>query len=749
MGLSDFRYEEDLSDPEEEIGWEDLTDEPEQEQAESERLQAFSSIVSGMVEEAVSAREASGIEQRWLEDMRQYYGGDWTLMAYNSAVQRAAEGGTNLLKTQSKEQQRKSKITVNITRPKTNAVVARLADMLLPTDDKNWGLFPTPIAQLVKDIGNKAPAEKAFGVPVQNEDGTEATMADVAAEAQKLADEACRGMEKVIEDQLIQCNYNGEFRKSLWDLGVLGTFIMRGPFVRATTKRAWTKQGGRWTLSVRTDESPASERVSPWSYYPDPACGGDIANARYHVEKIEYNERTLRELRDQPGFLSDQIVECLNEGPRARRASANDRSQRMVSGQYERDEKSTYEVFMVHGYFTKGQLEDAQVEGCECATDDERHEQVNGCVFLCNGRVIKAYLNPLSSAEMPYSVAVYEKIDGQVFGVGVPFVLRNPQRVVIAGWRMLMDNSALAGGVQVVVNKQFIDPADGQWTINGTKLWVGKEGLEDVRAAFGTFQVDSRINEIMAVIDRALRFGEDETSLPAIMEGSQAQAPQTVGVATVLTNSANTVLRRLVKSIDDDVTDDHITRYYDFNMEHHPDDSIKGDYQVDARGTSVLLVRDLQQQSLMMAGQFVLNPLLGRFHKRMGYDWLKSMYEAQHIDSATILVDDQEAQSIIDQMMQAPPEEPPPPQIAVAEIKASVDQAKLQATMEDRDRERAHDTERMRLEYQLEMIRYANEKNMKLEDVKTKMTELLMTQQHEQRMQEREISIKAQMGSGI
>jgi hypothetical protein len=269
----------------------------------------------------------------------------------------------------------------------------------------------------------------------------------------------------------------------------------------------------------------------------------------------------------------------------------------------------------------------------------------------------------------------------------------------------------------------------------------------DVGHAFKTYQFDTRQAEIQAIIDRALRFAEDESSIPSLLEGNQGQAPDQVGSMTLLYNNANTVLRRLVKTIDDCITDTMISRFYDWNMQYNEDESIKGDFQIDARGSSALIQRDTQKQMLLQIATYVLNPVLAKFHKNEGYDWLKSVYEMNQIDAKSILVGEDEATRIIQQMQQQPQQQDP--KVAVAQIKAQLDSAKLQASMQDAERERQADIQKMNLQYQLEMIKYANENKMKLEDVKARMTELLLQHRHEERMQQRELDIKARMGSGI
>jgi hypothetical protein len=713
-----------------------------------DRLEAFGVAVQKMIDEAISARDASGIESRWIEDLRQYYGSEISQHSYRSMTQMAQEGVTDAVV--SGDRQTRSRISVNITRPKTNAAISRISEMMLPTDDKNFAIRPTPNPDLSSDLTRgHGTVLTVGGQPIMKPDGTELTAADAAKQAIEEAAERAKRMEREIEDQLVECNYNAEFRKGIWDFCVLGTMILRGPFVKRYVGKKWTKLPDGWMLQIEEKYAPAVVRVSPWNFYPDPAAGGDIEKARYVVEVEEFNAKTLRELRGQQGYITSQINECLNEGPKASKAGRGRRAgiDRIVPGEYVTPDDAVFDVYIVHGEFTRGDLEAAGVEGCECESDEERQDAVSGCVFICNGRPIKAYLNPLDSGELPYSVAQYERIEGQMFGVGIPYILRNPSKVVTAGWRMMMDNAALSAGGQIVINRKLIEPADKSWALTGSKIWFSKDGVVDVGHAFKTYQFDTRQAEIQAIIERALRFAEDESSIPSLLEGNQGQAPDQVGSMTLLYNNANTVLRRVVKTIDDCITDTMISRFYDWNMQYNEDDSIKGDFQVDARGSSALIQRDMQKQMLLQIATYVLHPVLAKFHKNAGYDWLKSVYEMNQIDAKSILVGEDEATRIIQQMQQQPP--PQDPKVAVAQIKAQLDSAKLQASMQDAERERQADIQKMNLQYQLEVIKYANENKMKLEDVKARMTELLLQHRHEERMQQRELDIKARMGSGI
>jgi hypothetical protein len=83
------------------------------------------------------------IEARWIEDLRNYHG------LYDNTTEAALRLA------------RKSRAFVKITRKKTNAWAARLEDLIYPTDDRNWGIQPTPVPRLAKDAAQAAQQAKA------------------------------------------------------------------------------------------------------------------------------------------------------------------------------------------------------------------------------------------------------------------------------------------------------------------------------------------------------------------------------------------------------------------------------------------------------------------------------------------------------------------------------------------------------------------------------------------------------------
>ena len=87
--------------------------------------QRFSDLESQLQQRAL-------IEQRWLEDLRQYRG----------------EYEPDFLKALTTA--KKSAVFVNITREKTDAWASQMGDMLFPVDDKNYGIAASPDPELLQ-----------------------------------------------------------------------------------------------------------------------------------------------------------------------------------------------------------------------------------------------------------------------------------------------------------------------------------------------------------------------------------------------------------------------------------------------------------------------------------------------------------------------------------------------------------------------------------------------------------------------
>lgn len=713
-----------------------------------QQIQNIGTAIAKKRDEAVKARAGSGIEEEWLECEEAYLGIDDANRHENRSYKPLHPTGSF---TTIKRDPARSTVYLNITRPYVDAAVARVADMLMPTDDRNYNIRPTPNPDLEQGVrdGIKQKVEQAFAQaqqqaqqppqpgqppqapqpPAQIDQGEMILRLgqEVMEEAKKRAETA----EKQIDDWLIQCQYHSELRKMLEDCGRLGVGIIKGP---SPTRRKAVKTNADGSVEMVISIDPESRRVDPWNFFPDGACGDDIHNGSYVFELDKLSTKALRELKDQPGYLAEQIDKVIEEGPGKVRDKGLGRPGNVTS-----DEDEMFDVWYYYGLLDKDDLEALGVSIEEGA----KLLGVPAIVTVVNDSVIKASLNPLDNGAYPFDVMPWQRRAGYWAGVGIAKQINTPQRIINAATRNMMDNAGISGGPILILRRGMIEPADGQWNLTPRKFFFVKEEAEVRNAAdaITSIIVPSNQQEMSNIIQFALKMAEDVTGLPQLMQGSMGnQAPDTVGGMQMVMNNASTVLRRIARTFDDCVTEPHIRRYYDWLQMYGPDEA-KGDCFIDARGSSALVERDIQNQSILQMGQLVMNPSFGIDPKK----WFAEACKAQRLDPKKFQYTEEEQAKLAQQ----PPA--PPPQVAVAQIREQgamerkkmelaadqqSDQLEAKIDLEriktDRDRDTIYvqaETERTRaenearmnelmLKRELEMLKYANANKMTLDTLK-------------------------------
>jgi hypothetical protein len=559
-------------------------------------LKAIQNLAASLVVKrdiAVRARAACGIEQIWREDELAFEGFDKASLQ-NRMIDYASG---NAPPKSSNKGPKRSTVVINIVRPKCETAEGRFSDIVLPTDGKNWGLKTTPVPELASGIKDDRPAVmKETGQPVVGPNGQPATIKDIARSDKDVADEKMSKMEQVIEDQLTECAYNGECRKAQRNAVRLGTGILKGPMVIKNLKKSWTKkEDGAATvrvLTVEESETPASRSVDPWDCYPDPECRDDIKRAGYIWERRAITPRELRSFIGVDGYLTDQINAVLLEAPQKVTVAMAKDDMLMLSVRYDIAERgSAYEMWEYNGDVNREELE---AMGVDVASAQDI-PSLTACVVMINDKPIKATLNPLDTGDLNYDFFVWTPRAGVPWGLGVARELASVSRVLIAAWRAMMDNAGDSAGSNTVVGAD-VEPVDGEWAITGKKLWRSTNDTLRIDQQFHQFQIDNNQKELQAIIELCLKFADMESQIPMLFNGEKGELPETLGATNIMVDSANVALRSRVKLWDDAVTRPHITRYYDWNMQYHEDDGIKGDYKVDPRGISFLLERDQQKQ---------------------------------------------------------------------------------------------------------------------------------------------------------
>ena len=651
----------------------------EQKKAEAEkiaRLDALAVSLASKRRAAIDARVNSGIETIWSEDEdafdgiddlnRQQEGAQGSRHRYTKSKSSAGSYSVN-------DEAPDANVCIllpNITGPYVEAGAATIADMLLPLDDWPFALDTTPVPELngliesIKDF----PEDQMVRTPQMTQElpagqlrkGAE----DILAKAKKCAEKA----ETRIKDWLTECQWHGKSRRQIDDSARVGTGITKGPVPVQKKQYVWHDQEGVQTLEIREEIKPVTENVDYWNLYPDyPACGENIHNGSFVWERGEITKKTLQDLRGQDGYIDSQIEMCLREGPQRFEVDVSDRRQAALGD-------GPYEIWWFHGSLER---EDAESAGCDCSTggetarkeEDEKYISVPAVITMVNGHIIRGALNHLDKGSFPYDVLTWRRRPGMPWGQGIGRQIRPAQRGITACFRALMENAGLSAKPMLAVLRKYINPTDGRWDLFGGKVFEVDDDADvrDVDAAIKTIQIDCQQEKLLNIIQFLLKLAEDITGQPLLLQGQQGKAPDTVGGLTIVNNNASVVKRRIARQFDDQKIEPEITRYYDYLMQYGEDEEEKGLYIIDARASSVLVERDIQNKGMVQLLGASVNPAYGADPRKAYAETARAM----KIDPARLQYTEEEWKKIQEDAAQQPGD----PRIEVASIRAQADAA--------------------------------------------------------------------------
>lgn len=703
-------------------GFPEISDE-EQARIDAERerrLAGLSLALKKLRDEAVTGRASSGIEAEWLQDEEYYQGTDEANRA-EKAIKPTSPDGRVIISQPSPKATTRSTVFVNITRPYVDAASARVGDMLLPSDDRNYAIRPTPIPDMIRQMGAPQPGAQGMpqlpGMPVPQQPvmppqvGMPAppVMAGIPPEQQedRQAKQAAELAQRRIDDWLTQCRYHAEVRQVIDDAARLGIGILKGPFPESVRSRAVMKGLEGTGVEIKEEILPRSRRVDPWNFYPDPSCGERIQNGKYVFERDDISARQLQDLARNPEYQEAAILRIIEDGPKSLSTGDSKRPQ----GQKPSDAES-YEIWYYHGYLSAEDLESA---GCECDGD-----QIPVIVTMVNDEIIKAAMAPLDSGEFPYDVMIWQRRQGFWAGIGVARQMRTEQDGVNAATRMLMDNAGVAAKPIPIFDRSKIEPISGSWVLGPGAAFMTRAGEDvgDVRQAVTWIVAPMLQVELAGIIQFWQQRAEDVTGLPMLLQGQMGKAPDTVGGMTMLNNNASAVLRRIARNFDDRITEPHIGRYYEWLLLHGKNDAEKGDFTIDARGSTALFERDQQSQALMQMVQMSLNPAFGLDPELV----LKEAMKGMRIDPKSLELSAEKKQRLS--------QPPPDPRIGVAQIHAQVKgeeikadahiaSAKLQAEKDQRELDAALREWEKKIDATIEAAKLDGDKAMHLDAIKS------------------------------
>ena len=229
---------------------------------------------------------------------------------------------------------------------------------------------------------------------------------------------AAKKMEKKIHDQLNESGATIHLRSMAFEMALLGTGVMKGPFAVDKEYPNWNEEG-EYDPIIKT--VPETSHVSAWNFYPDPEATS-MDDAEYVVERHKMSRTQLRSLKTRPYFMKDAIQEAIRKG--------SDYIQKhwemaMVDDETLADSER-WEVLEFWGFVDIEHLEE---NGVNIPKEYKDLDELNCNIWVCNGEVLRFVLNPFKPSRIPYYATPFEHNPYSFFGVGIAENMDDTQTV--------------------------------------------------------------------------------------------------------------------------------------------------------------------------------------------------------------------------------------------------------------------------------------------------------------------------------
>lgn len=573
---------------------------------------AMGAKLAAQFEQWRTARQTK--EEEWVEDLR----------AYSGIEDQADENHL-------------SDVFVHLTRTKVQVAFSRIVDLLFQTSDKHWSVGPTPVPRLEQS------QKEALASMLVQLTGMMPTPEQVDKVAQKAAAMKAEAMEREMEDQMVEADYERKLKEAILEACILGSGAIKGVTVGVRQDQRWRQVENLWDIELVETPVPVMNSVSIFDLYPDPmALSMDEAEGVY--ERHVLTRHAFKAQAEQNQFDPEAVEWVLRANPKGNFSELqHERDRRTIAGLTLSSEGLVprFELLEYWGYLSGQDLAE-----CGCETDEPGSLYLAN-VWTCAGRTLKAMVvRHKPNTELPYRIFPYEKVPHQFWGIGVARQMRDSQEVLNAAVRTMLDNLAIASGPQVEVNTNLLAPGEDPRDVRRWKVWL-RDGGDPAYPAVRFYQPNVLQGAVTEVIDLFKRFADEETNMPSYTHGmANPGLNKTASGMSMLMGAANVAVKSIVRNIDAYLIEPLVKGLYHWNMQWNEDESIKGDMEVYARGSTALIAKEVQSERMLQFAQMTANPIDMQLVDRIKI--LRSVAESMDIDPDKVMRDEEEFQGFAD-----------------------------------------------------------------------------------------------------
>lgn len=493
-----------------------------------------------------------------------------------------------------------------ITANKCRVAEAWLRDVFIGQSEKPWTLAPTPNPELpegsIQNVKQQVASEFATSfaatgaaMPYQAIKARTAELAKAEQERiSEIARETVANMERVMFDQMTQGNFVPAIGEFISDMVTYPAAHFKAPVLRKKKVIQWAGQGGAWQPAVQESVAPEFERVDPFRIYP--SAGATSPQDGFIIELVPLSRGDLYALIGVEGFDEAAIRSVLELYGRGgltdwtNQAAMSDKA--VANGEQVKSSGSanvTIDAIEYHGPVQGRQLVEWGMSIAEVTDPDEEYES---CVWLIGSFVIKAQLNYDPLGRRPYYKTSYEELPGAYWGLGLVDILEDMQGIANASVRAMVNNMAFGSGPMVGVNVDRLPPGEDLTKMQPLQLFQFNESQTGSNTkAIEFFQPELKTTEILTVFEKSYELADAFSLIPRIMGGdaSGGSVGRTASGMSMMLDAANKGLKGVVSNVDVKILTPMLEALFNYNMLYNPDDSIKGDAKVVARGAISLM----------------------------------------------------------------------------------------------------------------------------------------------------------------
>ncbi|MCC5904043.1 MAG: hypothetical protein JJT87_19200 [Halomonas sp.] len=521
-----------------------------------------------------------------------------------------------------------AEIYMMLTATKCRAAGAWIRDIMMPANERPWGLEPTPVADVPDEYVMPVFQQLQQQVMQAEQEGQQVDMAALIEQAreqvrqlaQEKAEEAAERHEDVIADQLAEGGWSEAFEQFVDDFVTYPGAFVRAPILRRVPTLEWLEG---WQPVKSSTIRPEFERVSPFDIYPSPDAT-DIDDGSFIIERTRFTRMQLNQLIGVPSFNEEAIRRVLEQY-----GQGGLRDWLWTDGERAELEGRGHE-WLTHGETIDGLIYSGGAQGVTLLQWGINPDDIEDPLaeyeieaILIGQHVIRVRINRDPLERRQYHKSSYQPVPGSFWGQGIPELMADIQDVCNATARSLVNNLAISSGPQVEVYEDRLQPQEDPTNIYPWKIWRTKDSqVTGNNAAVRFYQPSSNAAELLAVYDQFERRADDATNIPRYTYGNESVggAGNTASGLSMLMESANKGIKDAIRHIDRGVMRRVIEALWLHNMQYSDDPSIKGDCNVVARGSSAMLIREqtnhLRQQFLQLTQNEIDMGILGMEGRR-------------------------------------------------------------------------------------------------------------------------------------